>query len=223
MALGGGGFSMEDSPLLDDYILSLVKKERPRVCFVPTASGDSDDYIVRFYERFARCAEATHLPLFRRKVRDLAAFAAEQDVFYVGGGNSLNMLAIWERHGFDRVLLNATTKGKVLAGVSAGSLCWFEAGITDALGPELAPIRGLGLLQGSNCPHYDGEAARRPAYQKAIREGMTAGIACDDGVAAHYVDGTLQRVVSSRKTAKAYRVELVNGDVQEAVIEPENL
>lgn len=221
VALGGGGFSMEESPVLDDYILSLAKKPRPRVCFVPTASGDSDDYIVRFYQRFASLAEATHLSLFRRKIADLDAFAREQDVFYVGGGNSANMLAVWQRHGFDRVLSNALARGTVLAGVSAGSLCWFESGITDSFGSKLATMQGLGFLKGSNCPHYDGEAARRPAYHDAIVKGMAPGIACDDGVALHFVNGVLERVIASRGTAKAYRVELVNGVVAERVLEPE--
>lgn len=214
---------MEESPLLDDYILSLAQKERPRICFLATAMGDSEDYIVRFYQRFAGSCEATHLPLFRRKIANLSAFVAEQDVLYVSGGNTANMLAVWSQHGFDRVLSNALMEGKVLAGVSAGSLCWFEAGITDSFGPELAPIQGLGFVKGSNCPHYDGEAARRPAYQKAILEGMAAGIACDDGVAAHYVGGELRRVIASRKGAKAYRVGLVEGVVSETALEPEML
>jgi peptidase E len=223
VAMGGGGFSMEETPVLDDYVLSLTGKPRPRVCFVPTAGGDRDEYIVRFYTRFASVAEATHLSLFRRKVVDLHAFAAEQDVFYVGGGNTLNMLAVWREHGFVRALADAWRAGKVLAGVSAGSICWFESGITDSFGPNLVPMSGLGFLPGSNCPHYDGEAARRPAYQKAVAEGMAAGIACDDGVGAHYANGQLVRVVSSRKGAKAYRVELVDGTVQETVMEPELL
>jgi dipeptidase E len=214
---------MEESTLLDDYILSLARKERPRICFLATAMGDSEDYIVRFYQRFAGSCVATHLPLFRRKVADLAAFVAEQDVLYVSGGNTANMLAVWAQHGFDRVLSNASMEGKVLAGVSAGSLCWFEAGITDSFGPELAPLAALGFLRGSNCPHYDGEPRRRPAYHKAIAEGMAPGIACDDGAAAHFVDGKLERVVASRAKAKAYRVELVNGEVRETVLEPERL
>jgi peptidase E len=221
VALGGGGFLMEESPVLDAYVLALAQKERPRICFLATAMGDSEDYIVRFYQRFASCSIATHLPLFRRKIADLDAFAREQDIFYVSGGNTANMLAIWAQHGFDRVLSNASMAGKILAGVSAGSICWFEEGITDSFGPELAPIRALGLLKGSNCPHYDGETARRPAYQNAIAAGMAPGIACDDGVAVHYAGGELRRVIASRKGAKAYRVELVDGKVTETALEAE--
>lgn len=118
---------MESSPVLDDYILGLARRDRPRICFVPTASGDSDNYTVRFYKRFSGAAcEPTHLELFRRNVRDLAAFARTQDIFYVGGGNVANLLAVWRLHGFDQVLRGAYNDGAVLAGISAGSLCWFE-------------------------------------------------------------------------------------------------
>jgi dipeptidase E len=224
IALGGGGFSMETAPALDDYILGVVDRPRPRVCFVGTASGDNENYIVRFYRRFSGAAcQPTHLDLFRRSGHDLAEFAATQDVFYVGGGNTANMLAVWRLHGFDAVLRNAVRQGTLLAGISAGSVCWFECGVTDSFGPELQRIDGLGLLPGSNCPHYDGEAARRPAYHRLIRAGMPAGVAADDGVALHFVDGGLHRVVSSRPTAKAYRVELDSGDVRETPIEPDYL
>jgi peptidase E len=224
VALGGGGFSMEESPVLDDYILTLANKERPNICFVPTASGDSDNYIVRFYRRFnASPCTPTHLDLFRRTITDLNAFAATQDIFYVGGGNSINMLAIWERHGFDRVLRSAYDQGKVLSGVSAGSLCWFEAGVTDSFGSELQPMNGLGIIGGSHCPHYDGEAKRRPAYQRLVRAGMPGGFAADDGAALHFSNAELLRVVTSRPNAKAYRVELLAGEVQETEIAPQRL
>src|SRR5690348_12899493 len=129
VALGGGGFSMETSPALDDYILSLARRHTPRICFIATASGDNENYIVRFYRRFAAAAcKPSHLELFRRSVDDLAAFAREQDIVYVGGGNTANLLAIWRLHGFDQALYSAYQNGTVLAGISAGSLCWFEAG-----------------------------------------------------------------------------------------------
>lgn len=215
---------MEGSPALDDYILGLAGKDRPNVCFLPTASGDSDSYIVRFYRRFkAEICGPTHLDLFRRTVTDLDAFASTQDIFYVGGGNSANMLAIWQRHGFDRVLKSAYDQGKVLAGLSAGSICWFECGVTDSFGGDLARLDGLGFLTGSHCPHYDGEPTRRPAYHRLIQAGMPGGLAADDGVALHFSNGELLRVVASRPSAKAYRVELVAGEVTETEIEPERL
>jgi len=217
VALGGGGFSMETSPVLDDYILALARKDRPRICFLPTASGDNDNYIVRFYRRFAsaRC-EPNHLELFRRTVVDLEQFVASQDIVYVGGGNSANMLAVWHLHGVDRTLRTALQRGVVMAGVSAGSICWFDQGVTDSFAaPELSSVNRLGLLAGSNCPHYDGEAARRPAYHRLVREGLAGGIAADDGAAVHFENGAFKRVVSSRPGARAYRVERAPGEVGE--------
>lgn len=220
VALGGGGFSMESSPVLDDYILGLARRNRPRVCFVPTASGDNENYIVRFYRRFTTAGcEPTHLELFRRSIADLAKFARSQDIIYVGGGSVANLLAVWRLHGLDTALRAALSEGTVLAGISAGSLCWFEAGVTDSFGPELSRIEGLGFLPGSNCPHYDGEPGRRPAYHRLIRAGMPSGVAADVGAALHYVDGVLHRVVASRPSARAYRVELRGDDVVETAID----
>ncbi|MBE7479595.1 MAG: peptidase E [Polyangiaceae bacterium] len=219
VALGGGGFSMEVNPALDDFILGLARSPCPRICFVPTASGDNENYVVRFYKRFstAQC-RPTHLELFRRSVTDLAAFAKEQDVIFVGGGNTANMLAVWRLHDFDGALRGALESGSLLAGISAGSICWFEQGITDSFGPELNPLAGLGFLPGSNCPHYDGEPKRRPAYHAQVLAGMKAGYAADDGVALHFVDGSLADVVSSRPGASAYRVEAVGGQIVETPI-----
>ncbi len=157
IALGGGGFSMEDNSALDRYVLRAAQSVRPRICFVPTASGDNDNYIVRFYKRFTALeCQPTHLELFRRNVENIAAFISSQDVVYVGGGNSANMLAVWKLHGVDDALRAAASSGTVLGGISAGSLCWFDAGVTDTFGSKLAPISGLGFVGGSNCAFYDG-------------------------------------------------------------------
>ena len=139
VALGGGGFSMEpDNPLLDRYILGLTGKTRPRICFLPTASGDADGLIVKFYTAFGaeRC-QPVHLALFRRTVSDIRSLLLSQDVIYVGGGNTINMLAIWRAHGVDEILAEAWREGVVLAGLSAGSLCWYESGVTDSFGRGL--------------------------------------------------------------------------------------
>lgn len=224
VALGGGGFSMEESPVLDDYVLGLARNARPKICFVATASGDNENYIVRFYRRFNRAdCTPTHLELFRRTVADLADLAKSQDIIYVGGGNTANMLAIWRLHGFDEALRQASASGTVLAGISAGSICWFEAGVSDSFGGQLTSLEGLGLLSGSNCPHYDGEAARRPGYHRLIQGGIPAGIATDDGAALHFTDGQLHRVVSSRPNARAYRVHLAGTEAVESVIVPDYL
>ena len=213
VAMGGGGFSMEpDNPLLDDHVLDLARaergRERPRVCFLATASGDSPTYIASFYAAFARRAEASHLALFVRTVDDLESFLLDQDVIYVGGGNTENMLAIWRVHGVDRALGRAWESGIVLTGLSAGSLCWFETGSTDSFG-GLAPLsRGLGFLAGSHSPHYDGEATRRPHYQQLVADGtLPAGYAADDGAALVFHGTELAEVVASRPNARGYRVE----------------
>ena len=212
--MGGGGFSMEPgNPLLDDHVLDLARRargrERPRVCFLATASGDAPGYVADFYAAFARRAEATHLALFVRTVDDIEGFLLDQDVVYVGGGNTENMLAIWRVHGVDRILRRAWEAGVVMTGLSAGSLCWFETGTTDSFGKGLATLSGgLGLIPGSHAPHYDGEPTRRPHYQRLVAEGVIpAGYAADDGAALVFEGSALLEVVASRPDARAYRVE----------------
>jgi dipeptidase E len=208
LALGGGGFSMEETPALDDAVLAAAGVDEPKVLFVPTASGDAADYIARFYRAFARKARASHLELFRRGADDLRALVQAQDILYVGGGNTASMLAVWRLHGFDDVLREAYEKGVVMAGVSAGAVCWFEGTVTDSFGP-LRPMRdGVGLLKGWMVPHYDGEAERRPALARVIASGECDGAwAADDGAALWFLDEELREVVTSCPHAKAYRVE----------------
>ena len=210
LALGGGGFSMEpDNPLLDDFLLSLTRRRAglPRVCFVPTASGDAESYVDRFLSAFGGRAEPSVLRLFSREHADLRAFVAEQDAVYVGGGNTASLLAVWRAHGLGEVLAEAAAEGVVLAGLSAGMNCWFEASVTDSFGPGLAPLGdGLGLVAGSACPHYDGEPLRAPTYRALIEDGFPAGHAADDGCGLLFEDGKLVDVVSSRPAAGAYAV-----------------
>lgn len=209
IAMGGGGFSMEpENPLLDSYILNQSPKTRPKVCFLPTASGDAEGYINNFYQSFKNHeCEPSHLSLFRPPSRDLEEFIMDKDIIYVGGGNTKNLLALWRDWKLNEYLENAWHNGIILAGVSAGSICWFEEGITDSYGDKLEPLQCLGLLRGSNCPHYDGEADRRPAYQELVASGkIQPGIAADDGVALHYIGQEVNRIVSSRPAAKAFQV-----------------
>jgi len=191
------------------YLLDLSGRERPRICYVGTAAGDNAADRAAFYETFARSAEATHLELFGRRIEDIEGFLLEQDVIYVGGGNTANMLAIWRLHGVDRALQRAWDESVVLTGLSAGSLCWFEAGTTDSFGPQLAPFTdGLGFIPGSHAPHYDGEPNRRPHYQRLVAEGvLPAGHAADDGAALVFHGTELAEVVASRPNARGYRVE----------------
>jgi dipeptidase E len=220
IALGGGGFSMEPRNLrLDDYILRQSGAKKPRVCFVGTASGDSDGYIARFLRAFpARRAQASVLHLFRRTVADIPAFLRAQDVIYVGGGNTVNLLAVWRAHGVDRAMRAAWKAGVVMTGVSAGALCWFEGGTTDSFGGLARLDDGLGLLRGSVCPHYDGEVNRRPLYHAVVRAGLPSGWACDDGAAVHYVGRAFHAAVASRPGASVYRVERVGRAVVESKI-----
>ncbi len=209
IAMGGGGFSMEpDNPLLDVYILKQANKAKPKICFIPTASGDADNYIKRFYDFFSEHdCHPSHLSLFSPPTRDLERFILQQDIIYVGGGNTKNLLALWKEWDLDRILKKAWNEGVILAGISAGAICWFEEGVTDSFGDGLAPIKCLGFLNGSCCPHYDGEADRRPGYQQLVASGnIQAGLALDDGVAVHYKELEMSNVVSSRPGAKAYYV-----------------
>src|SRR5438132_4115241 len=221
VALGGGGFSMErDCSLLDDYVLSLIERPRPRVCFLPTASGDADHYVVRFYRRFSATCEASHVSLFRRDQgvggveTELAAHLLAQDLIYVGGGNVVSMLGAWQAHDLDEVLRRAWLRGVVLCGPSAGSLCWFSEALSAFHGPPRA-VRGLGLLPFSNCVHYDAEPARRGQYHRLVGEGMLQGFAAEDGVALHFRRTRLKAVVSARPHARAYRVERTPAGVRE--------
>ena len=222
VAMGGGGFSMEpENPLLDDFVLSIARRRaKPRVCFVGTASGDSDTYVRRFYEAFPPSrAIATHLRFFERSVTDLRAFTMEQDVIYVGGGATANMLAVWRVHGFDRILRAAWKSGVVMAGISAGAVCWFEDGITDSFGmPYRALDDGLGFLRGAYCPHYDGEAARRGILHRLVGRGFRATYAVDDGAALHFMGRQLKEAVSSRRKARAFRVRRSSGKIIETPI-----
>ena len=224
VAMGGGGFSMEpDNPLLDNWLLTLADNDRPKVCFVPPASGDSSDYIVQFYDAFARReAEPSHLALFSRNVDNLRDFVLTRDIIYVGGGNTANMLAVWRTHGLDVILREAWQQGVVLAGLSAGSLCWYECGVTDSFGTELTSLDdGLGFLPGSHCPHYDGEPQRRPRYEQLVGSGrLPGGVAADDGVALRYRHDELVEVVSSRPDAGTYRIQ---PDGQDSTIHQEVL
>jgi peptidase E len=222
IAMGGGGFSMEEeNPLLDLYILTQSAKEKPRVCFVPTASGDAEGYIEKFYRCFEKFdCETSHLSVFKPPV-DLEGFIFEQDIFYVGGGNTRNLLLLWRAWGVDQLLKKAYKKGAILTGLSAGSICWFEQGVTDSIPGKLSSLDCLGLLKGSNCPHYDGEKDRRPSYHQLVQSGqITDGLAADDGVAFHFIDEELYKVVSSRPNAKAYLVKKDGFTITEKKINP---
>ena len=212
LAMGGGGFMAQQSSAFDDFLLSLSERRRPRICFLPTPSGDSDRVVAAFFEAFTqRECEPTCLRLFGVPERPVDRLA-DQDVVYVSGGNTANALAVWRLHGVDRALHEAWERGVVLGGVSAGANCWFEACVTDSFSEELDGLRdGLGILAGSFCPHYDGEERRRPVYHGLVRGGFPGGYAADDGAALHFAGGELREVVASLPGARGYRVD-ANGE-----------
>ncbi len=197
-----------ENPLLDQYILKQSGKANPKICYVPTASGDSDICISWFYSFFEKQqCQPSHLSLFKPPARDLEGFVLDKDILYIGGGNTKNLLALWKEWELDKIMRKAWEQEKLLAGISAGSICWFEEGVTDSYGDKLEPLKCLGFLKGSNCPHYDGEADRRPSYHQLVASGaIKPGIAADDGVAIHYIGQELYKAVSSRPKARAYNV-----------------
>jgi peptidase E len=220
-AMGGGGFSRSSSDhALDDFVLGLANgRHEPRICLLPTAGGDAQEQIVRFHAAFGdRPCVPSHVSLFRLGQRPIALreHLLAQDIIYVGGGSMLNMLAIWRAHGLDPVMRESWEAGVVLCGLSAGSMCWFDGGITTSTGRP-APAPGLGLLSGSNCVHYHDEPARRPAFLAAVgEEALPAGWGVDDGVGLLFDGEELVDVVSARPAAGAVRVRREHGgDVTE--------
>src|SRR3954447_924062 len=212
VAMGGATLRPEEyDPRLDAFVLSLARRERPRVCFVATASGDSPEYVANFYRALTthHDCEPSDLGLFDRTVADLRAFILEQDVVWVGGGNTASLLAVWRAHGLDVVLREAWEQDVVLCGVSAGMNCWFEGSTTDSFDlSRLAALDdGLGLLPGSCCPHYDAEEQRRPLYTRLVAEGRLApGYAADDAAALVFEGTSLSDVVATASGSTAYRV-----------------
>jgi peptidase E len=207
--MGGGGFG-SGNPMLDRYALSLIDTDRPKVCFIPTASGDDPGYTLEFFKAYSSYGCDPHvLDLFNREVADIRTFLLDKDMVYVGGGSTANLLTVWRLHEVDKALRAAWRAGVVMAGLSAGANCWFEASTTDSflMGKADLLADGLGLLEGSYCPHYSSEPERRPNYLSLVASGaLPAGYACEDGSAVHFVDSELHTAVSVDGDATAYRV-----------------
>lgn len=221
VAMGGGQWP--DDPVYR-FIFDLTGAARPKVLYVPTAVGDADRAVAAFYRSFpSHSCEPSDLGLFHRTVEDLRSFVLTQDVVFVSGGNTVNLLAIWRAHGLDEILREAWDAGVVLAGGSAGANCWFESSTTDSflLGRADPLPDGLGLVPGSFCPHFDSEPVRRPEYHRLVGEGvLPPGIACDDLAAVHLVGTEVAEVLVSASGAGARRVEPgEHGDVIETPLE----
>ncbi len=214
------------NPLLDDYVLSLSEAREPRILFLPTASGDTTAQINAFYARYGgRECVPSHLSVFRLDELEapLEEIVLGQDIVYASGGSMRNLLALWGAHGLDELLTRAWNQGIVLAGLSAGAMCWFQGGVTCSSGaPE--PIEGLGLLKGSLTVHADGEPERLPVWLASVRDGtLPGGWAADDGVGLLFRGETLDRVVSSRPGAGAQRVDALAGELVRHRLEPDLL
>jgi dipeptidase E len=208
--MGGGGFTMyERASALDRFVLTLTEKPCPKVCFIPTASGDPREQVTRFYERFGGwpCDTST-ISLFHlgRDRIDPIERLLDQDAIYVGGGSMRNMLAIWREHGIDGAMRTAWERGIVLAGLSAGAMCWFEGGISMSGGaPE--PVAGLGFIPGSLSVHLDGEVERLPTFRAAVATGaLPPGYAADDGAAVLFRGTRLAECVASQRGARVVRM-----------------
>ena len=218
LAMGGVQLTpgTPDWPLLQ-YMLDLTGRERPRVCLLATASGDQPAMHASYFATLARSTEATYLDLFDRRVDDVEGFLLGQDVVFVGGGNTANMLAIWRVHRVDRALKAAWEAGVVLAGWSAGANCWFESSLTDSYGPNLDGLKdGMRFLGGSFCPHYDSESLRRPRYEELVGTGgLPDGFAADDSVGILFEGREPADVVAALPGQHAYRVERRKGNAVE--------
>jgi len=226
VAIGGGGFLTESGPsLLDDYLVQLTGSKRPSICFVSTASGDAHDDLQKYYAAYARFpAELSHLAFFRHPrpgaiaLSEMGQRLAAQDLVFVGGGNTRSMLAVWREWGLPQMLRSAWAGGTILAGVSAGAICWFEWGASDSASPgaRSAPLRGLGFLKGSCCPHWGGEVHRRRDFHALVRAGsLPSGYGIADGAALLFEDGRMTDAVCTDRSANSVRVESIGDRLRE--------
>ena len=220
IAIGGGGFGRNPHDnKIEKFILSRSSKKKPNICFIPTASAEEKSYIVNYYTAFSSLdCNPIHLNLFKRTPR-LDSLINKQDIIYVGGGNTKSMLAVWREWKLDTLLLKHYKKGKILSGVSAGSICWFEKGVTDSWASNLNIIDCLGFLEGVSCPHYDGEKDRQPTVHNFINTNkISSCYASDDGSALHFKRGKLFQSVSFYKNANSYDISKVNNKIKEKII-----
>jgi dipeptidase E len=218
VAMGGGGFSMEpNNLLLDRYIIGRARRSSPAVCFLPHGTDDATRYSLNFFKAFSELdARPSTLSLFTPHTADLGSYLCEQDIIYVGGGNTKSMLALWREWQLDQLLRTAYQNGTVLAGLSAGANCWFAQCTTDSVPGTLGVLPGLGLLEASFSPHYDSDLQRRPTLHSFLADGkIVSGYAADDGAALLFIDEMFEEAVSSRPNARGYRITEYGGQVIE--------
>jgi peptidase E len=201
VALGGGGFTDPAAAALDRYVLELTRASRPRVCLLPTASGDASAYIAAFYRAFGTRARCSHLGLFQREPSGLRELVLEQDLLYIGGGNTANLLALWRLHGVDALVREAWERGIVLAGVSAGACALFAAGVSASFG-TLAPLHdGLGLVDGGFAPHWH---ERGRILSEMVQGGLGRGHGAGDDVALRFAGRECHEAVATAPGADAF-------------------
>ena len=221
MAIGGGGFGKDNSSYsIEKYILNLSEKPNPKICFLPTATGDNDNYIVRFYSIFTtlNCIPS-HIEFFKR-TKNIRNHIMSQDIVFVGGGNTKSMLAIWNDWGMSDLLIKAYNDGVIMSGVSAGAICWFTSGVTDSWDNELRILPCLDLISGTCCPHYDEEPSRIPYVKKILLEKKVSNcISIEGGSAMHFIDGQPFRNLSFQTNKNTYNVFLDNNDIVDSPFE----
>jgi aminopeptidase N len=225
IAIGGGGFGRtQESKLIEQYILDQTSQVKPNICFIPTATGDLDPYIVNYYSVFSKLnCHPSHISFFKRTI-DLEEHIAKQDIIFVGGGNTKSMLAVWKEWKLDKMLLKAYQNGKILCGVSAGAICWFEQGITDSWASNLNTMDCLGFIDGMACPHYQEEKDRRPSVHKLLKnKNAISGYAIDGGAAVHFKKGEYYKSLQFYSNSNVYKVSLVDGNVNESQLDIDKL
>lgn len=210
------GFGGDISPKLIKYIIELTNKPNPKICYIPTASADSENNI-KYWNNICQqnAIEPTVLKVWVSSMDNASTFEeilANMDAVIVSGGNTLNMVAIWRAQGIDTLLRNAYERGTILAGGSAGSICWFKNAVSDSRPVKLSVVDGLGLLPYSNCPHYD-EAAKREFYHQLIAsQTLTSGYACDEMAAVRFTNGKFTEAVTTNELNHAYYISSENGN-----------
>jgi aminopeptidase N len=217
IAIGGGGFGANPGQgIIEKYILKQTKKKNPRICFIPTATGDNEAYKVNFYSTFSRLdCQPSHLDFFKR-TPDLNKLILNQDAIFVGGGNTKSMLAVWKEWGLDKILKKSYLNGVVMSGVSAGAICWFQNGITDSWASNLKIMPCLNFVKGTCCPHYDEEPERKPVVKNFLLKNKIKNVyAVDGGAALHVKDEKIFKSVIFKKNKNSYLVEVKEKKVNE--------
>ena len=216
VAIGGGGFGRSlGSLVIEKYIISLVNKKRPKICFLPTASGDNDLYKLNFYRAFSKLECITsHIDFFSR-TENLEKKIFNQDIIYVGGGNTKSMLAVWKEWNLHKLLKDAFENGIVMSGVSAGAICWFDKGITDSFAEKLTIIDCLGMIEGIACPHFDEEKEREPYVNDLIEKEIIKSCICIEGNCALHIKNKAEYLsINFGESKRSFRISKINNKIK---------